>query len=320
MIDRSHFFPQADVARDVTIVTVAFDNAEYLIQNAAFVRYFNRGDLPRWIIVDNSPKPLIWAGLPSWIEVVPGVSPVRGRDRGSLHHAMGLEEGLRHVHTRYVLLMDPDFYVIRKHWLIDLAQHISQRRLALFGSMWHPKWHYQYRYFPSVHFMWIDGGQLPLESIDLKPRIHVDLWWRLINQGIWPMPVRKTLQVMRIRDTGWSLYQRVRGIPTLAYECLIPHFVPDGSLRYQFEVALRPLLPEFLCLYPKDESHQTAKTYLKNDLPEAFAAGWEEFFWGGRPFAFHLRQVGRLGVGHSTNMDLPLLKKAFNHYRKEEPS
>src|SRR5262245_9688741 len=93
---------EAGASHNVTIVSVAFDNAALLLQNTAFVEHFNRGDVPRWIVVDNSPQPLSWPELPPWMEVIGGVAAACGRDRGSLHHALGLEEGLKHVRTRQV--------------------------------------------------------------------------------------------------------------------------------------------------------------------------------------------------------------------------
>jgi hypothetical protein len=186
--------------------------------------------------------------------------------------------------------------------------------------VWHPSWSYQYRYFPSVHFLWIDGEQLPFDGIDLKPQIDADRWWRLINDERLPIPFRHTLKATRIRDTGWPLYRRVHGDPTFGRECLVPHFVPDDSRRYRFETALRWLLPESVCLYPKEESWQTARTFLRDRFPEAYDAGWEEFFWRGEPFAFHLRQVGRRMRGHATGTDLQAVARVFASYRTEAPT
>lgn len=306
--------------RDVTIISVAFDNAPFLARNAAFVEHFNHGALPRWLVVDNSAETASRPQVPEWMEVVPGVAAADGRDRGSLHHALGLEEGLKRVRTRHVLLMDADFYVIRDRWLAALSEHVRARGLALFGSAWHPSWSYQYRYFPSVHFMWIDGQRVPFESVDLKPRIAGDRWWRIINDDRLPVPFRETLKATRIRDTGWALYRRFADDRGVARECLVPHYVPDRGRRYRLESNLCALLPESLCLYPKDESFYTAETFLKETLPQGHDAGWEEFFWRGQPFGFHLRRVGRRMRGQPTDDDLALVSAAFERHRQGDSS
>jgi hypothetical protein len=104
----------------VTIVSVAYDNTPLLRQNATFVGYFNSNRVPRWVVVDNSTQVGTRPDLPPSMEVVHGVEKKRTGDRGSLHHARGLEEGLKHVRTRFVLFMDADFFVIRQQWIEEL--------------------------------------------------------------------------------------------------------------------------------------------------------------------------------------------------------
>jgi hypothetical protein len=72
-----------------------------------------------------------------------------------------------------------------------------------------------------------------------------------------------------------------------------------------------------VCLYPRDDRTWTARTFLRQDLPDAYAAGWEELFWRDEPFAFHLRQVGRSIQGRQTARDADLVARAVGCYRGE---
>lgn len=219
----------------------------------------------------------------------------RARDMGSLHHATALEKALQEVRTRFVLLMDPDFFVLRQDWIETLLSYVSEQNIGILGSVWHPRWFYQYRDFPSVHFMLVDLHQIPLTEIDLKPLISEDRWWQIINRKRtpWPAVLRDTLKAQRCRDTGWRLYRRYYRDPTVRLEMLLPHYIPPENARYRWEKTLAPVLPASWRKYPSDAQSFTEESFLRQPWAEAYRQGWEEFFWEGSPFAVHLRSVGR---------------------------
>ena len=284
-----------DKSQSLSIISVAFSDSGFLEKNVELTKHLNPQLKSRWIVVDNTPRSDLSISAAACVEILPGVPRLRSRDKGSMHHAMALEKALREIRTRFVLFMDADFYVIRKDWIATLVTHVCEREIGIFGSVWHPRWFYQYRDFPSVHFMLVDLHQIPLTHIDLKPLISRDRWWLIINNERvpWPSFLRDALKAQRCRDTGWRLYRRYRCDPAVRVETLLPHYIPPASAQNLWERKLAPLLGDAWRKYPADPHSFTDESFLRVRWAEAYGQEWEEFFWQGAPFAIHLRRVGR---------------------------
>ncbi|MGH9695848.1 MAG: hypothetical protein ACRD5Z_16975, partial [Bryobacteraceae bacterium] len=283
-------------------------------KNVELTMHLNPGLKSRWIAVDNTlAGPGACNSAVPGVEILPGVPRPRARDKGSLHHAMALEKALHEVRTRFVLFMDPDFFVIRANWVEIVLSHVAEQGLGIFGSVWHPRWFYQYRNFPSVHFMLVDLHQIPLTQVDLKPLISDDRWWQIINRDRtpWPRILRDTLKAQRCRDTGWQIYRRYRDDPAISVETLLPHYVPPEDARYKWERRLAPLLRESWRKYP-DSGTFTEESFVKAQCPQAYAQAWEEFFWREAPFAIHLRRVGRSMANLPLGRDDALFRDFLN--------
>ncbi len=204
-------------------------------------------------------------------------------------------EGLRFVSSRYALLLDHDFFVIRPDWIRQVLDRVQTKRLAFFGSVWHPRWSYQPRDFPSVHFMLIDLERVPVQELDFAPDMASNRLDALISHPRLPIPgaLRTLLQVGQFRDTGWRVRQRFRD-SGLRFECLTPHFDVRAALEDApplHRLAQR-WLPDRRSPIPRTKA-VTEQSFLRGLSPLAYRSGWEEFYWHDRPFAFHLRSVGR---------------------------
>ncbi len=297
-----------DNSQSLSIVSVAFPDSGFLEKNLRLTNHLNPRFKGRWIVVDNTPKSDLHLSGAN-VDILPGVPRMRSRDLGSLHHAASLEKALREVRTRFVLFMDPDFYVLRKDWIATLLSHVRECEIGIFGSVWNPRWFYQYRDFPSVHFMLIDLERIPVTQIDLKPLISEDRWWQIIVRGStpWPNFLRDTLKAQRCRDTGWQLYRRFGRNSAVRVETLLPHYVPPADSRYRWERRLAFLLPNSWCKYPPNLRSYTEQSFLRERFRLAYEQGWEEFFWQAAPFAIHLRRVGRSMLNVSLPQDEALL-------------
>jgi hypothetical protein len=302
--------PQEEV-EPLSIVSVVYNDPYFWQQNVALTRELNPGDPFQWIVVDNSDAPVLHDPIAPNVRFARGSPRPETRDLGSLHHALGLEKGLRAADGRFVALVDHDFYVVRPGWIAAVLDHMVRHRLALFGSVWHPRWFYQYRGFPSVHFMVIDTARLHRDQLDLRPRIDGDRWWHIINDERVRLPrfLRDTLKSQRIRDTGWMLYRRFHGRPDVLQETLSPHFVRPRGGRARWERQLSKLLPKSWLVYPAVDDGHTDQSVLEVYLPGAYQRGWEEHFWRDELFAVHLRRVGRAMSGDDTADDRALLEK-----------
>ena len=293
----------------ITIASVIFKNRRYFEINRDLTKRLN-ADVPfKWILADNelgTNRSLAASDM----EVIDGAEPVQSKDAGSLHHAKALQQCLEKVEGRFVLLLDPDFFVLRPNWISDLLAHMEASDLHFFGSVWHPRWYYQYRYFPTVHFMCIDLQKVAKQSLDLLPGIKNDRFWHFINhpRPFLPDWLRLRLKIGRIRDTGHKVYRRYAHDESVRFRTLLPSYTPPPTFATWMESKLGRFLEERWCFVPQKDEMFTSDSFLKQRAQQAYWSGWEEFFWKGEPFAFHLRSVGRQS---SPIKDLSLLRRTL---------
>lgn len=280
---------------DVTAISVLFGNEGLLACNGQLSDAMNCGQQFRWIAVENQgTDPARLADLARFT-LCPGKAAIpesESLDRGSLHHAQGLMAGCKGVRTRFLLTIDPDFYVVRRNWMEDVLATMHTHNLTLFGSCWHPRWWYQYRGFPTVHFMLIDLQRLPLDELDFTPGMREHGFYRTVTRATWlPAVLSRLLRAGRLRDTGYRIRKKVLADGGHRYETLVPHYIPEWSHSHPGRLLRRlsSLLPDSL----RNKRSYTEESFLRQVAPQGYAAGWEEFFWQGRPFAIHLRNVGR---------------------------
>ncbi len=273
----------------LSIVSVKFGSSVWLEHNLELIRRLNPNSEFELYVVNNDSDPNF--KLPPEIKILPAVPRVFHSDKGSYHHAAALNSALEFVKTRFLLILDPDFYVIQPNWIAAVIDNIESRDLACFGSTWHPRWTYQYRYFPSVHFMLFDLEKIHLETLDFTPDIGVGWWDKTLSHSQISPSLKTILQIGTFRDTGSRVQRRYQQTKT---ECLQAHFEPESAIS-SFD-ALQNFslgLPDRLSLIPKRKNYFTSQSFLRRASPYAYRQQWEEFFWQDTPFAFHLRLVGR---------------------------
>ena len=278
---------------DLTLVSVKYGSSQWLLRNAVLTRQLNPAAEYEWLVVNNDAD-LEFRRFAQGFTVLPAVNRPASRDRGSAHHAAALNLALDHVKTRFLLILDHDFYVVLPNWMREVTEHMQRRELSFFGSIWHPRWSYQYRDFPSVHFMLIDLERVPLEQLDFAPDIGSDLWDNFISSAYVPIPrdLRVLLQAGRFRDTGWRIQHRFR---SSQFEGLKPSFdwAGESARASALHQLAQRFLPQRFGVLPTSEAAVTSQSFLRKLSPVAYSSGWEEFFWRGDPFGFHLRMVGR---------------------------
>lgn len=164
-------------SKHLTIVIVAGPGDEELIRkNLLHIEQENPGNEYFAHVIDNGRfhgYPPISFDFPN-VAVHLGFPPDPTKPnacRGSYQHAAAVNQFLRdnEITTPYLLILDPDFYIVRNQWIADVTNHMSKRGLAFFGAPWHPKWYSKYRYFPCVHCMFIDARQIDCRHLDYTP-------------------------------------------------------------------------------------------------------------------------------------------------------
>jgi hypothetical protein len=291
----------------LTICTVSYYHRRHLERNIRLAESLNPGMSLRWVIVDNTPPSDSDSieRLPGQVDVEPGYppDPTRCRPR-SHHHGLALNRAVCQAETRYALILDPDFYIVRPNWVRELMRHAADNGLAFFGVPWHPRWVIKYRYFPCVHCMLIDLSQVDRTELDFTPpedgpdlvEARVRLRGRI---GFLTGLLLGRRNVARSQDTGSRVYRRYGADPRYRSEC-VPAVWPPPAYPFHlnrfyrgFNRAVDDLCPDRYSYVPKRPGYFT--TALHQGVPPDGAENWEYFSWRGTPFGFHIRGMAQAG-------------------------
>jgi hypothetical protein len=296
----------------VTVCSVSFHNARHLELNWNVTSRLNPMQRLMWVVTANTPSDaddLATLGAGHFV-VARGSAFDPGRPRpASYHHGIGLNTAMELVRTRFALILDPDFYIVRANWVADVIQHMQANGLAFLGVPWHPKWHTKYRYFPCVHCLFVDLTQVKAESLDFRPGpggpgTEKPAWKALASASLkrrLPSSLLHVLQNLRGRmaigaseDTGHYVYREYARSHTIRSECLTPVYrhasdYPVVSHR-AFSRAIDGLLPDRFSYRPKRTGYFAESGFRELRNADARLHGWEEFIWKGQPFGFHLRR------------------------------
>lgn len=324
-------------ADQLTICAVSYRSASMLDLNISLTRKLNPTSRFHWLIVDNNndfqDRGLTDQGEVRLLQGDPCEN--KGALRGSYHHAQALNKAMQHVSTRYLMVIDPDFFIFRRGWIDDVLAHMSKNELSFWGAPYYPDLNWKRRYFPTVSCMLIDLERTGKERLDFTPEL--DEYLQLYSYpaiillgillGIIPMNIRHidlfTLKdisraALRVRwlteplskvfpkriypntnisrDTGFKIQNFFGRNQNYKIETLLPAYVNDLFTRKKSffkNLAAQMyalLVPENLSIYPKRRDYCTPSHFRDSghfDVRGQF--GWEEFFWKGQPFAFHIK-------------------------------
>ncbi len=318
-------------ARDsLTIGSVAYRSRAYLELNVELTRKLNPSlDLARWLVVDNTPigEDGRMPKTDARFEMLPGVKkPPLVKGHASLQHGKALNRVVTSSKSRFLLLMDPDFFVVRKDWVSAVVEHMKKHRLAFFGVPWHPRWYRKWRYFPCTHCLFVDTSRIDKDELDFLPDISHQpkpyhsmflyelewMWSRgeklkaLLTAARHPRITLAEDRIRRLvigssRDTGIEIFERFARRPGLRHETFTPVYrpredrlVPPPDVRIDtrspFREALERLRPDWMSFVPKRWGAYSKKGFSDHGLPDVRSRGWEEFLWEGKPFGFHVRK------------------------------
>lgn len=258
----------------------------------------------RWLIAQNTPPPVIekfQIGSRD-IQILPGQEFDPDKQLpASYHHGASLNAIVRMAQTRFLLVTDPDFYIIRNEWVVLVLAYMQEIGLAFLGVPWHPKWYYKHRYFPCAHCLFIDLAQVNKDELDFRPGQaepgligSKTLWQRvcLALEAWGGFNLRRSIGSSQ--DTGYRLYRRFNADPRIKAECMIPVYKPevDYQLRpRRLNQWLDAMMPDHLSFTPKRAETYTKQGFGEFGLPDVTRYGWEEFIWRDTPFGFHVRGV-----------------------------
>jgi hypothetical protein len=190
----------------LTICTVSYRSASLLDLNMTLTREINPVANFQWIVVDNNDD---FQGRAPFreqdVQIIQGDPCVnQGRLKGSYHHAQALNKAIDLVTTRYLLVIDPDFFIFQKDWINAVLAHMSAKHLSFWGAPYYPSLTWKRRYFPTVSCMLIDLEKVAREKLDFTPELDE-------FQAFKMLPTLSLLGIIvgiiprQFSDTDWSI-------------------------------------------------------------------------------------------------------------------
>ena len=289
----------------------------YIKRNYELLKYLNPNEEWTWLIADNGiaegSGPLdMGDDRFTFIEGVP-IHSVPHQEV-AYRYGAAMHKVLPHVTSRFLLILDPDCYIVQPRWIETVLRRMETAELSFFGVPWSPDWYRKYRNFPCPQCMFIDLSRIRLEDLDFSPkgsaavgpkdtraqdslRPFVPTVFRPLLRNAWKARYRSGVGTQP--DIGDNIYRQFAGRSHIRCELAAPVFDPAkrrvgyGKVAELFSRALDAWLPDRLSYVPKRKGYFTTTGFRELGYPDARSYGWEEYLWRGEPFSFHLRRSFR---------------------------
>jgi hypothetical protein len=319
----------------LSVGCVSYRSGQYVALNQRLTRFLNPDAPVQWIVVANDTKKpqRLACQVDKGTKVLEKAPVDRSKDfpKGA-HHAGGLQKVIATATTRFLLLIDPDFFIVRRGWIDDCLTHMLDGKLSFFGAAHDPRRVSKFRYFPSVMCTFVDLERVDRRLLDFSPGSYHSFTRdgrrerREQREGRFRAPVafRKAVREIqhfalrpsylgKVQDTGYRVHERFFRDPHHRAEHAIPVLRPEVEWPRAFPgrrslfAAFRrfhlspPLLPESFSLIPRRAGSVTASGFRECGFPTVSDFGWEEHMWRGAPFAFHVTRHSRF---HSMAMTI----------------
>jgi len=301
------------VNTNLTICTVSYGHSELIEINVKLSQRLNCNNVINavWKVADNAydDDTLHFTFRNNNVQLFNG-SPNKSLG-GSNHHAEALDILIKNVNTRFLLVLDPDFYLLKSNWMYDVLSHMQNNNIAIFGAPWHPRYNQNYRYFPAVHCMFIDLFRIAKERLNFRPLLNRLISTELTNRNLVdfiPMLAKRR----RISwDTGIRIYEDIISDTAVNTEYVVQTF--RHGTEYSLKTKLiQLLLPDEYCYFPKNKlSYTISGFYERGLISSPIPVLWEETFWNDAPFGLHIRGNYNKDV-RDKNEEIHLLQKIIS--------
>ncbi len=298
---------------EITICSVYHSEAskKLLELNWNLAKQLNSGVKLNWIVADNTPADFK-EKINGEFLVVPGagklVDNFSAGTYGSYQHATAINRSLKYVKTRFVLILDSDFYIVKNEWIKEIIKYMKENDLSLLGSPWHPRLWKKIRYFPGHFSLFIDLSKINIKDLDFTPQ-YDEVSYRNFKT------LKNRRRIGLSKDTGYNLYQRYYKDGKTKYECVLPVFKPYENSNF-FVVLIKRIikfiLPDKWLYIPKKSSSYSEIGFSDLGYFDAAGLGWEEFVWKDKPFGFHLR--GTRATNLSFEEKIGIVQNALNSF------
>jgi hypothetical protein len=282
----------------LTICSVAFRAKWCLDLNHQLTRRLNP-DVPRpeWLLFDNNiePQEMMDPADPRFTVARPAQ---RDLEMG-YEHALGITAIMGRVRTRFLLILDPDCFLVMPDWIRRVPEYMLEHELGFFGTPINPKRHNSYRYFPYMVCMFIDLARVSMQDLCFLPSVwnfRTNVTYRM-RRAVAEVPkvgaLFRWLLTEQWLTNGWRIRARFGSGGDVKFECAQPVWDVNKTLAQQGTVkrAIHRLTPGSVSPIPKQPDYCAPLGFASMGAPDVAARGWEEFVWRGEPFAFHVGSV-----------------------------
>lgn len=324
--------------------------------NCDVVSAKNPGVSLPWIVADNTPPSFLGEKLnDARFVLVPGARQLEREHIEVYHkgktpsceHGVVLNNFHTYAKTRFVLIVDNDFFIIQKNWIERVLRHMDENNITFFGSPFHPRYYHKLRYFPCPQLFFIDTKNIPMSSLNFMPRcdfsrdkkhvvpqvsrhsteLTISKFVRRLGRMILgspdkynyhynPFSPRERGMIEGSLDTVTYILREYRDHPNIRSECLQSVFKPSvdggrGGVINSLNRVTEAFLPDSLCFIPKRKNYFTTRGFKDRGYfdVQGIDKWWEESVWKDEPFGFHLRQH-RSATDRTPDADLAYVKKA----------
>ena len=294
--------------------------------NREFTETLNTSRAWNWLVADNTPlgytdhvdpkKFTVIKAMPFTELLKTGLSEELRAVWPSIHHGSAINLSLPHIHTRFALILDSDFYIVVPEWIEKVITHMKKNKIALMGVPWHPRWWKKIRNFPAHHALFIDGEQIPFTELDFLPQ-YTDSK-RPPRRKTYNIPCMNMVSARRLvggsRDTSYALYEKY-GHGTVRVETLIPVFKFPLERRFFMRAlknCMRYVIPDRYS-YTQREGTYSPVGFKERGYFDAGHEGWEEFIWNDQPFGFHMRRAS-VGKNRDQEEEFATLKRGLQSF------
>lgn len=284
-----------NTGQELTICPVYYSylSLKSIEMNYALTEKLNSGNNWTWLVGDNTPPGFSDKPKGEKIAVVRGFDQTNPDDLGdyfikgispkkkiySYWHGATLNKMLKEVKTRYLLVLDNNFLIVRRNWVNECLDHMKKNDLGFFGATNPPGKFQKYRNFPEVHCMFIDLEKTGKE-IDFMPFFESKTKKSRLAKALF----KKHLSVGVSRDVGFRIFHKFAKSGVKSDHVQPVYKDPPGVLRRISDI----FFPEQYRLYPKKNYYAT-QSFLSAGRVAYGDKNFEEYVWKGKPFGFHLR-------------------------------
>ena len=204
---------------ELSILTVNFHNTFEILLNHNLTELQNKESKIKidWLICDNTYDCDPIKGTEnSNISIFKGISKLNKLQR-SIHHGSALNILRDKTCSEFILILDPDFFVLSNNWIHKCITFARNNDLTFIGSPWHPlgpkgiKWFD----FPNCHFLLINTNKVKLNNLDFSPAYD---------------EFKEDIKV-KSRDTGYRIRQKYLNDPDIKFRLFNPKETPENFIN-----------------------------------------------------------------------------------------